>query len=162
MTWKPPKTWNCSRCGAAQECVRQLTGFRLCPSCRGHQLKQARAHERSVLLYAQLGLPVPKATEVDPADDEAWERADARWRARLIVSARCNGGAWHHAVEKATNTALCGHKPRQEATRMCQRGGWLFPGREGTEQLVGCPHCLKVLAAQNLLRAKLEAKLGRR
>lgn len=40
--------------------------------------------------------------------------------------ARANGGQLVHFVIPATNTSLCGHKPRDSAHHMRRRGKWLF------------------------------------
>jgi hypothetical protein len=40
--------------------------------------------------------------------------------------ARANGGQLVHLVIPATGTALCGHKPRDTAHHMRQRGKWLY------------------------------------
>lgn len=57
--------------------------------------------------------------------------------------ARANGGWYVHTVDPATDRALCGHKPKNTAKRMKQRGGWLRVS--GIPQgKFRCPHCEKL------------------
>jgi len=51
-----------------------------------------------------------------------------------------NGGVRVHAVEMSTGRALCGHKPRDTAKRMKQRGRWM---KHATADRITCDGCIK-------------------
>lgn len=60
--------------------------------------------------------------------------------------ARANGGSLVHIVVPMTNTSLCGHKPKDTAYRMKQRGKWLFysDAWEPRPHQKICPKCQAV------------------
>ncbi len=58
--------------------------------------------------------------------------------------AHANGGSLAHFVIPATGTSLCGHKPKNTAHHMKQRGKWLVWKEDATVPafMKQCPKCL--------------------
>lgn len=57
-----------------------------------------------------------------------------------LYKARAAGGGLFHMVDKATGAALCGHKPKNNARHMRDRGRWI-PIKD--EYPVTCRGCIK-------------------
>ncbi|TCV62726.1 hypothetical protein [Pseudomonas fluorescens] len=77
--------------------------------------------------------PVPEQRPIQPPKVDMHPRM-----------AHANGGSLVHFVIPATGTSLCGHKPKNTAHHMKQRGKWLVWKEDATVPsfMKQCPKCL--------------------